>query len=974
MKYIKRRFIAAGLCASMALTVGAQEVAVNQTDSLTASTKKVNVAFGQVAADDLLGGISVVDVESLMEKNYFTYANSDMAAYVGGFNGKGLWGQDTDNQPDNQGYLVLVDGFPREENNVLPTEITSITFLKGAQAVILYGSRAAKGALLITTKRGYVDGLETSVRVNTGFHVMKSVPEYLGSAEYMSLYRLNALAEAQPEVYSTDDINLFAQASNPYRYPSINYYSDEYIKQYYNRTDATIEFNGGGERAHFYSNVSYYRQGDYLNYGVSKDDFISRLNIRGNVDMIITDFITATVDANATFYDSQEPNANHWDAAKNNRPNVPANASPLIPIDQIDPAAVDAIAMAQSSNCGVEGMFYGGSTGVETNAIADMYSAGSGKFVSRGLDFGTSVRADLRALLEGLSFEARFGFDYGNDYRQKYENKYAIYIPTWSSYNGNDVIVSLEKKNDDEKSGNQNISDGTNKRTASLQAQFSYKNTFAGVHNVDALFGMYAFQGTRSGQYHRTANANLSWQIAYNLGKKYYATYRGNVIHSAKLPDDNRNHMSYSGEIGWNLTKESFLEGNSIINNLVVSAAYSNIKQDIDLKIGDNEYFLYNSNWGRDYGFDWYDGASDQYTTAKRGDNPELAPLERKEFSANLKAAFLNNLITLDASYYTSTTSGYPIDNASYFPSYFKVSYPGNSSFIPIVNYNENKRWGYDFAVNVQKQINDFGFQVGINGAYFDTEASIREELNADNEQYRNRQGTQLDAIWGLKSNGIIQTQEQLDKAVKSGYGHAIGLGDLEYVNQNYKRDENGNIVPSSDDVVNDDDQVVIGRGDKYGAPFSLGLNLTLKYKGFTFFAAATGSFGSYALKNDAYYWINKGGKYSAAARDSWNTGMTDEQKLAALYPRISEYTGHGHNHVASDFWMYKNNRLDLKKVQLTYDLPETLFENIFLNGVQAYVNGSDLFVFAKEREHMERSVGAAPQSRFFNLGVKVKF
>ena len=146
-----------------------------------ADSALVNVAFRKVAKEDIMGGVSSLNYRDLTEKNYNTYSLDNMQGYVAGFNGNGMWGF-TD-------QLVLIDGVPREANNVLPTEIEEITFLKGAQAVVLYGSRAAKGAILITTKRGRVnDGLSVTGRINTGWNVAKAYPEYLGSAEYMSLY------------------------------------------------------------------------------------------------------------------------------------------------------------------------------------------------------------------------------------------------------------------------------------------------------------------------------------------------------------------------------------------------------------------------------------------------------------------------------------------------------------------------------------------------------------------------------------------------------------------------------------------------------------------------------------------------------------------------------------------------------------------------------------------------------------------
>ena len=145
-----------------------------------ADSTKVPVAFGQKPINETLGGVSTVNVRELTEKNYNTYALDNMQGYVGGFNGASLWGIND--------YLVLVDGTPRDINNVKPDEIEQISFLKGAQAVVLYGSRAARGVVLVTTKRGKAAPLNIDVRINTGWDVAKSFPEYLSAAEYMTLY------------------------------------------------------------------------------------------------------------------------------------------------------------------------------------------------------------------------------------------------------------------------------------------------------------------------------------------------------------------------------------------------------------------------------------------------------------------------------------------------------------------------------------------------------------------------------------------------------------------------------------------------------------------------------------------------------------------------------------------------------------------------------------------------------------------
>ena len=178
------KLFVASLVALAPLGVNAKTAQTSESDTASADKEMVQVAYRKVAKDDILGGVSVVDVENLMKKNYHTYSLDNMQGYVGGWNGNSLWGMDA----DNAGYLVLVDGVPREANNVQPSEIAQISFLKGAQAVVLYGSKAAKGAVVITTKRGHNDGLKVEVQANAGLNVAKSYPEYLSSAEYMTLY------------------------------------------------------------------------------------------------------------------------------------------------------------------------------------------------------------------------------------------------------------------------------------------------------------------------------------------------------------------------------------------------------------------------------------------------------------------------------------------------------------------------------------------------------------------------------------------------------------------------------------------------------------------------------------------------------------------------------------------------------------------------------------------------------------------
>ncbi len=946
MKYIQARFILYALLAISPFSMNAQ-AAVNEADTLD-NDPLVQIAYRKVAQSELLGSIAYVDYEKLTEKNYNTYSLDNMQAYVSGWNGNSLWGMDS----DNAGYLVLIDGVPRDANNVLPTEISQVTFLKGAQAVVLYGSRAAKGAVLITTKRGTNDGLSVSVRANTGVYVAKAFPEYLGAAEYMTLYNEALANDGSAPLYSQEEIYNHAAGLNPYRYPDIDYYSSEYINKAYNRTDVTAEISGGGARAHFYSNISYYNEGDFLKVGEAVNNNTSRFNVRGNVDVIINDYIKAYINANTTFYDSKSGKGNYWEAAATMRPNFPQHAAPLIPIDMIDPNATLAWDMINASANIIDGKYFlGGTQANTTNVFADLYAAGKSKWTSRQFQFDTGLDFDLVRVLKGLSFKTMFAVDYANTYTTSYDNTYAVFTPTWSNYNGKDIITGLVKEGLDEKSGNQNIGGSSYRMTILWNGHFDYVRTFAGKHNVTAMLVAGAYQQTTAGEYHRVSNANLGLQATYNYDKRYFVDAAVTMAHSAKLAPGHRQGFSPSVTLGWKIGNEGIFRDSEVLDDLTLSVSASVLNQDIDIA----NYFLYAPIWSTDnWGWGWNDGSDSQYILSTRGTNDLLTFIQRKEVSANLKASLWKRTITLDASVFRNRMDGYLIDNSTSYPTHLSTGYP-EASFIPWMNNDANDRIGADISVNFNKQVGDFAFSLGANATWYDTMASKRDELYTD---YRQRVGKPLDGIWGYQSAGLFKDQADIDAWPTQNLGSTPRPGDIKYVDQN------------KDGKITTDDQIFLAKGGWYGNPLTLGANLTLRYKSVTFFALATAGYGGHAIKNSSYYWIDDQDKYSAVVRDRW----TPETADTATYPRLTVSEG-ANNLQTSDFWMYKTDRIDIAKVQLTYDMPKSVLgNNKVIKGFSAYVSGNNLLTISPERKHMEMAVGSAPQTRFYNLGVKVVF
>ena len=221
--------------------------------------------------------------------------------------------------------------------------------------------------------------------------------------------------------------------------------------------------------------------------------------------------------------------------------------------------------------------------------------------------------------------------------------------------------------------------------------------------------------------------------------------------------------------------------------------------------------------------------------------------------------------------------------------------------------------------------------------------------------------------VWGYKCQGFYSVQDfdyddttgkyTLKKDLPTpSLGGSVQPGDLKY------EDVNG------DGKITNKDQDDLGKSGTYGAPWTVGVNFTLKYKNWTLFVLGNGQFGAYAMANGGYYFMSGNAKYSVNARGRW----TPETAATATHPRLTAETATSPNSFASTFWMYSTDRFNIRKVQLTYDFPSTMFDGKWVKALSIYLSGNDLLTISKNRKIMETAVGYAPQTRFYNLGVKV--
>ena len=907
------------------------EVAGQTTDIkksiISGNDSLVHVAYGTVAKKDVIGAISVLNPSEYLDKNYGTNALEGIDALVGGSN---LWNQGT--------ALVLIDGVPGAITDVITTEIDQITYLKGANAVVLYGNRAANGVILITTKRGKIGEIKKNIRVNAGVNVVKSYPDYLGSADYMTYFNQASANDGLSAKYNAATISNSASHSNPYLYPDVNYYSSDNVRKLYNTYSANGEFSGGTQRARFYALVGYQTQNSLINFGEGKNDNTSRLNVRGNIDLKLNDVISTYVNVSTVFNNSRVPQGDYW---ANSTTMHPDYFSPLIPVNMVSGNATT-IANSKIIN---GGYLLGGTQQYLTNPIADVYAAGYKNNSNRTFQYSSGIDVDLKNALKGLSFHGQLGIDYANSYTDSVNYTYAIYVPTWNS-NGNS-ITNLITYNKDAHDGNHYIGHAFNSQVFDFNVHLDYVNTFEQKHNVSAMLVASGTMARQTGDFQYRTNSNLGLQLGYNYDHKYYADFSGAIVNSTKLAASKRVAFSPTLSLGWLLSGENFLKGSDVVNRLKLTGSAGVVNTDLDF----TDYYLYNALYSSSYGSSWHDGVyNNTATSILRVANSNLTYAKRKELNFGLEGSLFKNRLNAQATAFVIRKDGIPVQATSLYPSYFSTSYP-TSSFVPYVNFGANRYQGFDVQLSYREKVGDVNLTIGATGTYVTSKALKVDEFYTD--KYRDRAGKPVDAIFGLQAEGLFSDQNEINNSPTQKFS-TVKSGDIKY------KDQNG------DGVIDEKDEVMIGR---WNSPFTCGLNLAAQWKDFTLFVLGTGQVGGTGIKSSNYYWVYGSEKYSAVVRDSW----TEATKNTATYPELTTLSS-ANNFRYSSFWAYSTDRFSISKIQLTYTLPKRILHSSVFKNVNVYCSGNDLLMIAKNRQLMELNIGTAPQTRFYNVGIKAEF
>ena len=649
--------------------------------------------------------------------------------------------------------------------------------------------------------------------------------------------------------------------------------------------------------------------------------------MRGNVNYKLTDHIKLSFDGAAIFNFATTP---RYTVQSNNFCVLSSTLRPdNTPV--LIPSSLMKDEMLLSAAKLIDGKYLlGGTSQYLTNIYGELTRNGPRISNDRLIEINTGLNFDLGNITPGLSASSFLTFNMYNLFLADIVNSYSVYQPNYAA----DTIASWSKRGTDIKVERQTLSDVYFYRRNGAFGTIDYNRIFDNKHNLTINSVAYRDEYTVEGSAQSVKHLHFGIRANYMFDNKYVAELTGVYAGSVKLFETNPWGFSPGIGLGWILSEEDFLKGNSLINFLKVRTNWGIINTDENLTgyyLGRNLYTASGT---------YYYNQGTNYNTGRliTLGNANVNFEKKMNFNLGFESMLLDNKLGIEGGYFYYKNYDVLIRRSNELPVYIVTP--------PFENYGSYQTQGVEFGLNYSEKVGDLFINFGSNFTYSVPKALIVDELPYP-DTYRRLKGRESDSYFGWVALGLFKDQAEIDASPEQTFG-TVKPGDIKYKDLN------------NDGVIDNDDQQIIGN---WNARIQYGFNLHLQYKSFEFFALGTGQTGQNRYFNNDYYWVYADRKYSEVVWDRW----TPATAATATYPRLTTL-GSTNNFRNSTFWLYDNNWFNLHTAQLTYLLPK-------IKGVEdarIFLRGNNLFTISKIKEKTQLNIGSSPQVRVASIGLNI--
>lgn len=830
--------------------------------------------------------------------------------------------------------LVIIDGIERPLDDLLPEEIESIEILKDAPAKILYGPRAANGVILIRTRRGEAHKRIIRVGLEYGVQPSTRVPEFLGAYDYAKLFNEACANDGLQALYSDRDLEGYrhSQGANDLLYPDVDYYRTFLRKQSTFRK-ATLELNGGNRNVVYAATVGYTGSSGLEKIGDRSD--LNRINARGNLDIRVTDFLTVAADVAARI-EKKDWGAKDGGELFSELSTLRPNEYPfLIDAEQID--GHDGIAVDGSNP------IFGASERKSNNLYGDMAYGGntSERYVNSQTNLG--LKFDLNEYVKGLTAEAYMTFDNYSYLRQSLRNDYPTYSIDRYLDDNNDEVIRFTQRKKLNLPKKQSIASNNTYRYFGWRANIGYANRF-GAHDLSAQAAFRYMKEEATGSSQDIKEDNFSLRVNYGYDDRYLIEGTLSAMGTSRFEAGRRYFCAYALGAAWVLSNESFLKGVEGIDYLKLKASYGHLGY-----AGDTGYFLWRTNWKQSDRHEFKPSTGANTTDLVRWGNPGLGWEYSDEWNIGVEGLFLDHRLRAEVNWFREMRR----DIIGIHTTRYAAT---GGDFIPYENFGSVLNRGVDAGLSWNGRAGrDFTYRVGFNLTWTKNELRQSDEL-AGIEEYRKAVGRPTSTIFGWQAEGLFGKDVPLSGHALQGFS-AYGVGDIAYTDLN------------GDGIVDDADQT--GLGQSFPTT-TMGLDLSLNYKGFGLYVLATATTGITQMCTSSYYWNHGLDGYSVLALDRYHPVNNPE----GTQPRLTT-TDATNNFRNSTFWAQDGSYLRLKNVELSYTLRNRSGKGAG-KSYKFFVRGTNLFVLSAikdlDPELMLSGLENYPAYRTVTGGVSITF
>lgn len=906
------------------------------------SSEKVNYGFGlQQTNAESTGAVSTVYAENIDKSSAFSIGNS-LYGNVLGLTTMQSTGVVWEQMPSmyirglktlngNNGILLVVDGLERDNNwqalkYITPEEVESVSVLRDAAALALYGYRGVNGVVNIVTKRGKYDTREINFSYDHAFNYMTRKPELADAYTYASALNEALTNDGKQVRYSQNELNAFKNGTSPYLYPNVNWW-EEVFRDRGASDIATLSFRGGSTKMRYYTMMNLQNNRGFIknfdtNADYSTQEKYSKANFRTNLDIDLSPKTKMQANIMGILNEFSRPGMGS-DNLISKLYQLPSAAFPIR----------------------TESGLWGGNTtwGENWNPVALTEGRAYSKGHTRGLYADMSLRQDLSSLTKGLGASVRIGYDNLASYWENYTKGYKYGMASVASWENGLPIAGEEITGgkDTEMSGDSKLD--WQYRAFNFQMNVDWQRQF-GVHSLYSML-LYTYKYDNAKGINNTFyRQNAGWYTHYGFKNRYFADFTLMASASNLLAPDHRWNVSPTVGLAWLISNEKFMQSQNVVDFLKLRASFGMLNTDNipgngywNETVGGGNGYPINNNFGGDGG--WHEGrlASVNGTTEKA-----------YKYNAGVDATLFKGL--------TLTVDGFYERRSDIW-----VSSDGQNSAVlgasgSYVNAGIVDSWGTEIGANYYKKMGNVELNLG--GTFTYNRSKIIEMLEEPAAyDYTRSTGNPVGQIFGLQAIGYFVDQADIDNSLPQQFG-PVKAGDIKY------KDMNG------DKVINSDDRVAMGYNStcpEIYYSFSLGL----EWKGLGFSAQFQGVGNYTAILSGTYYHplVDNTTISNYVYRNRWTPETPN-----ARFPRLTTETV-DNNLQTSSLWLADRSFLKLRNCEVYYKLPSSWLNRFWVKNAKVYVRGVDLLCFDSiDQLDPEAMNNSYPATRSIHVGLSVGF